>query len=392
MRTDLAGTDVTAFSDITALTPNADDLGEQIGNATLVLEEESDLGATLAREPRFKDEVRIYDDDTVTLRFGGYVSSVASISRPGLRRAWRITCQDWNVRTLEVTTGSLDRSAITTNDRQHVIAMFTDAMNAQTFGAGSGLADAIYTANAPDWTGIQATAFLYGRDWSYVSLKAAMDRLTEIVPGVAWRIGVDKIVRYGLLRGDPAAFDLHTTPGSEATLEPAEEWFEEVRVAGHINKARRGGTGAAEETFFDEVSYQRTGHLILDAGYKNDETVPATDLRRRTYAEGKQRRIRRTATAKVTRSGLRAGQVIYVANERVGTHRNIDHAAPMVNVFRIAGRTRTGKMAQGARGRFLIQKVERKPLGAGLHEYALQLGDAKRDMPTQLAVLSGAIT
>ena len=391
MRTDLAGTDVTDFADIAALTPNADDLGEQIGNATIVLEEESDLGAVLAREPRHKDEVRIYDDDTVTLRFGGYVSSIASLSRPGLRRAWRVTCQDWNVRTLETATGSLNRAAVTTNDRQHVIAIFTDALFAQTFAAGTGLAEAIYTANAPDWTGIQATAFLYGKDWSYMTTKQAMDSLTAIVPGVSWRIDVDKIVRYGLLRGTPAPFDLHTDP-EYAYLEGYEDWTEEVRTAGHFNKARRGGEGAAEQTFFDEVSYQRSGHLIIDSAYRNDETVPASDLRRRTYAEGKLARIRRTATTTITEPGVKAGQVIYVANQRLGTHRNIDHAAPMVNPLRIMGRSRSGRLAQGARGRFLVQKVERKPLGAGLHEYRLQLGDAKRDLPTQLAVLSGAQT
>lgn len=619
MKVVIAGVDVTDFSDITQLTPNDDDLGEQLGTANITLEEESDLGALLAREPRYKDAVEIYDDDVVTLRLGGYLATRSTLPRPGLRRAWGCSVQDYNVRTLEAATGSLNRIAITTNDRQHVIAIFTDAFSGQTFGAGTALADAIWTANeAAGWPYVQATAFLYGKDWSYMSAKAAMDSLTEMVPNVSWRIGPDRILKYGLLRGERAPFDLHTAPGGAldyanevladaplaywrlgeaagsptaldasgngrdatynntptlavpggsddgdtavrfdgvnedattavfnyaladpnrctieaivrttvahsgtnrdtaysandagaqpqlelggnggsnkvcviipgvfiaqtfaealppdgrdhhivytrrgvgatheiwvdgvslaleisgvngftnggsakrigsrtvaaqffdgvidevafygadlpaeriaahyAAMDPSrlrayEDWTEEERTVGHVNKMRRGGAGAAEETFFDEVSYQRTGHLIIDEPYADDPDADASDLRRRTYAEGKGLRIRRTASTVITAGGVKAGQVIYVANQRLGNHRNIDHGAPMVNGMKIMGRTRSGKMAQGARGRFLVQRVSRRPLGAGQHEYTLQLGDAKRDFATQLAVLSGS--
>ncbi len=377
---------VTTSADLSVLVPEDSDLAQQIGTATVTLEW-SDAAPIAGNVPSERDEIAIYADDDVTLMFGGYVAIATELSRPGLRRAVRLDCQDWNVRMFEEPTGSHDKSAVTDTDRNFVIALFKEALMNQTFNGGTGITDPIITANeAIGWSGVQATAVIVGLDWSYTLLSNAIDRLRDIVPNVWLRIRPDKIVEYGDLRV-AAPFALHTTPDNVLTFAYS-GYHEQWRIAGHFNKARRGGESTSEETFFDEVSYAELGRII-ESPYRDDPEVLSTDLRRRTYAEGARARRRLTADLITEKSGLRAGMEVDVVHEVRGSS---GMNAPMLTLGpwdALIGTSIYGGDLAGERGRFLVQKVTTKPLGNNRFEYAVQLGDNLRDLPTALAVLSG---
>lgn len=352
------------------------DLGQAVTVAEFIVEE--DHTGAIPKVPKEGHEVQIYDDDNTTLLFGGFVRELEELQR-AVVRAWRCVCASYAIRAFETATGSLNKAGAIDTDRNFVIAIFRDALKGQSFGVGTGIDDAIITANeAVGWSGVQGTAAVSGSDWSYMTPSAALDLLTKSVPNVSWRIGGDKLLRYGLFR-DLAPFAVSTSP-TVSGLKAMEQYRERTILTGHRNKMRRGGTGTAEETAVDEVSYARYGKIFEDP-YKNDDGVPASDLRRRTYAELRSRRIRRVVSFRVRDKGLEAGQLIDVVNERIGSG-TIPAAHPALDL--IHARSTSGRIA-GERGRFLIQKVTARIEGPQAYAYDVQCGDAYRDLAVELA-------
>jgi hypothetical protein len=167
--------------------------------------------------------------------------------------------------------------------------------------------------------------------------------------------------------------------------------YRETEISGgHRNKMRRGGTGAAEETAFDEVSYALY-RRILDDPYVNDETIPAGVLRQMTYAELRAHRVRRVANATTNTPGLRAGMVVELANARLGAVGMVDPLKPQgwyPDTFLAVPLRSPDGLAKNHRGRRVIQKVSPATLEDGTIEYALQLGDAMPDLPTALTIIA----
>ena len=374
MKITVNAVDVTLRVDFSTLTPLDSDIA-RIATASFVLEDpKRDLASI--QVPRLYHEVLIYDDDNVTLLFGGFINTLTDIEMHPVGRAWRLAVQDYAVRLAQTATGSLNKTGIIDSDRNFVIAIVRDALKAQSF-SGSTIDDAIITANEPDWPGVQFSAFLSGLDWSYKSPKSALEQLIRYVPNVYLSIGPDKIVTYGLRR-TLAAFSVSSSPNS-STLFAFEDYTEETVVSDHVNKMRRGGAAASEVTAIDEVSWSRFGR-ILDAGYVNDTSIPAADLKRRAYAELRTRRVKRRASFVVRQKGLKAGFLIDTIVGRLGAG---TRPAPLAFMECAIGRSASGTLA-GERNRWLITGVKTRLTGNRTYAYSVSVGDSQADFPIQL--------
>jgi hypothetical protein len=373
------GTDVSAWTDALDFSPSDSDLGQQIGlmNCRIL-----DKAAICPKVPAWGMSAELYDDDAVTLLFAGRVARVMETPRV-VKRSWKVDIQDHNARLFETATGSLNKTGVVDSDRNFVIAIMRDAMKAQSFGRGTGIDDPIITANEPDWPGVKATVFLTGLDWSYMSPKNAADNLMKYASGNYLRIRPDKILEYAPLGETLAPFALHSAPDG-VDLVGVEGWVEIDELGEYRNKMRRGGAGGSTVTAFDEASYAQMGR-ICDDPYKNDPNVPAGELEKRTYAELRTHAARRLARGRVYVKGAKAGQAIDAVNTRVGT---INNFGPYPEVFSLAAPSKTAKLDDGYRGRFLIQKVATVPLGHGKFAYELELGSYERDLMSALATLA----
>lgn len=376
MKITVNAVDVTLRVDFRTLTPLDSDIS-RIATASFVLEDPTrSLAST--QVPQLWHEVLIYDDDNVTLLFGGFVNTLTQRDdqENPVGRSWSLDCQGYGVRLTQTATGSLNKVGVTDTDRNFVIAILRDGLKAQTFG-GNTIDDAIATANEPDWPGVQFTAFLSGLDWSYMSPQNAIQNLQKYVPNVYLTVGPDKVVTYGLLR-TLAAFSVSSAPNN-TTLFGFEHYVEETVVSDHVNKMRRGGAAASEVTAIDETSMARFGR-ILDAGYKNDTAVPAGDLQRRAYAELRTHRIKRRASFQVRQKGLKAGTIIDAVVSRLGPG---TYPAPLAIMNAAIARSATGALA-GERNRWLISKVKTTPLGNRQYAYDVSVGDVAVDFPIQI--------
>lgn len=367
--------DMTLRVDFRTLTPIDSDIA-QVTTASFVLEDpKKDLAST--QVPRLQNEVLIYDDDNTTLLFGGFINTITDLEMHPVGRAWKLDCQDYSVRLTQSATGSLNKTGVVDSDRNFIIAIMRDGLKAQTF-LGNSIDDVIITANEPDWPGVQFTAFMSGLDWSYMTPKNAVDNLKKYVPNVYLSIGPDKIVTYGLLR-TLAPFSISTSPNG-TTLRGFEGYTEEIVISDHRNKMRRGGAAASEVTAVDEVSWSTFGK-ILDDPYKNDSTIPASDLKRRTYAELRTKRVKRRSSFRVRDKGLKAGQLIDIVVNRLGSG---TRPAPLGFMECAIGRSVSGQIA-GERYRSLINKVQ-TVLEAGnrTYLYEVETGDVQTEFPIQL--------
>jgi hypothetical protein len=375
MKITVNAVDMTLRVDFRTLTPLDSDIS-QISTAAFILED-PDRTLVSTQVPRLYHEVQIFDDDNVTLLFGGYIYMVTETNDPEhpIGRAWAIDVQDYSVRLTQTATGSLNKVGFIDTDRNFIIAILRDALAAQTF-AGSTVDDSIITANEPDWPGVQFTAFMSGLDWSYMSPTRALGNLYTYVPNVFLTIGPDKIVNYGLRR-TLAAFSVSSTPNN-TTLYAFENYSEET-VGTAFNKMRRGGEAASEVTAIDEVSFSQTGR-VNDAGYVNDTTIPAADLQRRAYAELRTLRVKRRASFRVRQKGLKAGTLIDAVVGRVGAG---TRPAPLGFMECAIGRSVPGTLA-GERARWLITSVKTAPLGNRQYAYDVKVGDVQKDFPVQL--------
>lgn len=380
MKVTLNAVDVTLRVDFRTLTPLDSDL-TQVPTASFVLEDPTKT-LTTSQEPRLWHEVVVYDDDNTTVLFGGYVNAISELEMHPVGRAWRLNVQGYMVRTLETATGSLNKSGLTDSDRNFIIAIFRDALQSQTF-AGSTIDDAILTANeAVSWSGVQFVAYMSGLDWSYQTPSDAMTNLLKYVPNVYWSIGADKLVNYGL-QHTLAPFALSTSPNGTTTV-GFEQYSEQTLIKDHKNKMRRGGAAASEVTATDETSFARFGR-ILDSPYANDTAVPSTDLKRRTYAELKSKRTRRTINARVHDKGLASGQLVDIVNARVGSG---TRPAVLCIMDMAIARSVSGAIA-GERGRMVITKVRTVPLGNRKYAYDVEAGDLVQDFALTLPAEAG---
>jgi len=369
----VGGTQMIGRVDYERITPLDSNIGA-IPSASVVVEDPTKSLSAITL-PRIFHDTQIYEDDTVTLQFGGYVNTITELPLHPVGRAWSLACQGYGARLLETATGSLNKTGLLDSDRNFVINILEDALKSQTFG-GNTIDDAIIAANV-GWPGIAHTAFISGLDWSYMTPSNAIGNLQQYVPNVYLSVGKDRVVTYGLMR-TLAPFALHSSPNG-TTLRGFSDYVEEEDIYQHKNKMRRGGAAASEVTATDEMSWAKFGR-ILDDAYRNDSTIPASDLRRRTYAELRRHRTRRHVNFTVRDKGLEAGMLVDVVNTRVGPG---TRPGVMFEVDELISRSVSGALA-GERGRLLVTKVKTTPLGNMNYSYAVEAGDVVTDFALQL--------
>lgn len=400
MKTLINAVDVSDWCTHELFNPADSDLAQQIASSIFSVEEVD--GVTVPLVPKRGMTVKHYADDGVTLLFNGFAREVEA-QHADSGRAWQVACQDQNVRTFEAQIGTLNTYVATQdNDRNMVIAIFRAGLKQQRLSPSSpAIDDAIITANEPNWPNVRGTAFLSGIDFSNLTVKAAMDKLTAAVPNVYWSIGADGTVSYGLRR-TLAPFALSTSPdgatsAADNLLGRYKDFVDRIITGDHRNSLAYTGAGPTTVTASDEVSYAVHGRILAATPVTNT-SVPAALVKQYAYATLRTKRERRLLKATAMKAGLSAGQIIDVVNERLGDG---SRPAPWLDLFfsPIAGRSASGQLAKGNgyRGRVLIQKVTTVPVGggaagSGLLEYALECGDNIRDASTALAVLAGAGT
>lgn len=382
------GYDVSNFLDRErGFEPPSGDLGGMIEQVTIPL---TDTDATIGIVPREGLEVQLYDQ-VAALAWGGWISQPIAAPPSGVR-AWSLPCQSWAARFAESSTGSLNKVGITDNDRNFIIAAIRDGLKAQTFFADTvGIDDAIIAANEPDWNYVKGTAILAGADWSYKPLLEVLRDIMARVPGVYLRIRPDKMVEYGL-PGTVAPFTISSLPsyskirsGVRAEI-VKDSYREETITAGHFNKVRLGGAGAAEATAFDPVSYGKY-RRIRTAPYENNEDIPAGDVNRAAYAKLAKLGERKIITAGITDDGVEPGMLVPVVADELGC---IDDFGWSVDTgWAIYIGTSFQEPAAGWRGEFLVQKVKPAFIAPGVYGYELELGAYQPDFDRALATQIG---
>lgn len=382
---DAVEVEVTGYEDRDAgFATDASDLEENVGIADVMLSDVPSGAIPQLRDPELAHgfPLRILDDDNVTTIFRGRIDEVTLQAKTG-RLDWRILAADENTRALEAEVGSLDRSAVTDTDRNHVIAAFRAALTAQAWGVGT-VTDAIIPANEPDWTGVKATTSFAGRNWSYQGLKQVIDSMRDFAPDARWRIrSSDRLVEYGPVGATEAPFvvgDFLRANGTTVRQIEDDTYRERWMMAGHRNKYRQGGAAASEATATDEASYARIGR-VLDAGYKNDTAIPAGDVRRIAYATLAAKRRRRTFFFTVRDKGLVAGQALAIVNS---TAPAAWRAPWPESLFPVMARSDSGVLSD-MRGWVIVQKVKPSVVGVQQYSYEVEAGDYIRDLPTVIS-------
>ena len=339
-------------------------------------------------------EVRV-DDATPATIFGGWVSGPIT-EVPGPRvPSFVLYCQPWAARLAESSTGSLNKTGLQDVDRNFVIAAFADALAAAALavGADPGVDDPIYAANvAAGWSGVQGTAFLYGTDWSYRTLLSVMQDLIKRVPGTSFRIRPDKILEYGVF-ATPAPIalaswiDADLMPAGKYAVIDADSYEEETLSAGHFNKVRLGGLGAAEDTAYDTVSIGRYGR-VMRAPYQNDENIAAADVTRAAYAKLASLGTRRVVRVKSTNEldALEPGMLVPVLVTDVGC---LDDEGWAPNVAEVYLGSPLQEPATGYRGELMVQKVTPTRTSPDTQRYEVELGAYVSDFDHALAARIG---
>jgi hypothetical protein len=386
-REDVAFTDFSDWVDAAGYDPPAADLKGAITTARIRL---IDTDGTIPFEPVAGVEVQL-EDATPEIVFGGW-NAAPVLDVPGVRvPAWSFTAQGWAARLVENSTGSLNKSGLLDTDRNFVIAMFEDALGAasQQFGTDNvGTADAIVAANAAvGWEGVQGTTFIYGTDWSYRTLLDVLQDLIDRVPGVSLRIRPDKIVEYGVF-ATPAPIVLASVldsvlmnPANVVEIDAA-SYTEEVLAAGHFNKVRLVGIGAAEATAYDQTSIGRLG--VRSAPYVNDENLAAADVERAAYAKLASLAPRRIAKVLTTndQDAIEPGMLVAVLESDV---RCFEDEGWYVDPSEVYLGTPLMEPAAGYRGELLVQKVTPTWIAPDVQRYEIELGAYVADFDRALA-------
>jgi hypothetical protein len=401
---DVALTDFTPWVDRengAGYKPPSSDLHGVITQAVMrFVNPEGDPDGPIPYEPQEGHEFVLRDALAQDI-FGGYIASPV-ISVPGPRvPAWEITATSHAGRLAEQATGSLNKAGILDSDRNFAIAIVRDclAAAAQTYGTDAvGTDDPVVAANeAVGWSGVRHTAFIYGTDWSYRQGLNAIQDLMKRVPGTSFRIRPDRIVEYGVF-ATPAPVALAAVP--DAILMPAanvieidaDSYQEEVMNAGHFNKVRLGGFGAAEHTAYDTTSIGLLGR-VMATPYENDETIPADDIERSAYAklaEFKRRRVARAITTNDV-DALEPGMLVPVLVSDLGCAGDEGWSAPMEHEGYIG--TPLQEPASGHRGELIVQKVTPTFIAPGVQAYEIELGDYIADFDRAVAErIGGEVT
>lgn len=359
-----------------------------------------DPDGTIPYEPQegFEFELR---DATPAAIFGGYIASPV-INVPGPRvPAWDVTATSWASRLAETATGSYNKAAVLDSDRNFAIGIVKDCLAgaAMAYGSdGTGTDDPIVTANeAVGWSGVRHTAFVYGTDWSYRQGLNALQDLMKRVPGTSLRIRPDRILEYGVF-ATPAPVALAAVPDailmdpSDVIEIDADSYQEEIMNAGHYNKVRLGGFGAAEATAYDTTSIGVMGR-VMATPYENDESIPAADIVRAAYAklaEFPRRRVARAITTNAV-DALEPGMLVPVLVSDLGCFADEGWSAPMEHEGYLG--TPLLEPASGYRGEMLVQKVTPTFIAPGVQAYELELGDYIADFDRAVAErIGGEVT
>lgn len=172
----------------------------------------------------------------------------------------------------------------------------------------------------------------------------------------------------------------------------ADGYEDEVLAAGHYNKLRLGGAGAAEATAYDTVSIGRYGR-VRAAPYTNDENIAAADVLRSAYAKLETYAERRVVRVKTTHNvdSLEPGQVVPVLMSDVGCLNDEGWhptSTPSSLLDQYVG-TPWMEPAAGYRGELLVQKVTPSWVAPGVQSYDIELGSYIADFDRALAVRIG---
>lgn len=169
--------------------------------------------------------------------------------------------------------------------------------------------------------------------------------------------------------------------------------YKEQQITGDSrNMLKYTGAGGANATAFDEVGYAQMRGRILEAAPVTNTAAAAGIVRQLAYATLAAQRGKRIVKLTAFGPGYKAGQVVDIVNERLGRN---TIPAPFPDLLQVFGRSDSGKLSVGSRGRLLIQKVVRRPVasaspaGASRAEYDIEAGDNIKDYTTSLAIIGG---
>lgn len=386
---DAAFVDFSAWVDRDGYKPPSSDLNGMITTTAIRF---VDPDRTIPYEPYEGFEVELRDS-TPELVFGGYVASpVIRIPGPDVP-SWDVTATSWATRFAETATGSLNKVGVLDSDRNFAIAIIKDGLTAAALAFGTdatGADDPIVAANeAVGWSGVRHTTFVYGGDWSYGQTMVRLRNLLDRVPGTSIRVRPDRIVEYGVF-ADPAPVALAAVPdavemsASKVIEIDAESYEEEIMNAGHYNKVRLGGFGAAEHTAYDTTSIGILGR-VMATPYENDEGIPAADVIRAAYAklaEFPRRRVVRCTTTNDA-SSLETGMLVPVLVSDKGCWLDEGWAPPLDHEGYLG--TPLGEPCSGYRGELLLQKITPTFIAPGVQAYELELGDYIADFDRAVA-------
>jgi hypothetical protein len=378
----IRGIDVTLWLDRERFRPGDLELKQPVSALSLPL---VDVDHTLPVDPIGGLEVGVYDD-AAALIFGGYIARPVAKPQTGAR-VWDLSCHDWNVRLQEAPTGALNQEGVLKSDREFVIMIVRSCLKGQSFGAMTGIDDAVITVNeAIGWSGVQGTAVIAGGDWSHMEGANALNDVIRRVPNVYVRIRPDKVLEYGI-PNERASIAFVSMPSSErvaaASIVEYHDYSEEELVGSHVNKLRRGGFGGAEVTARDDVSYGRFGRII-EGPFKDDDAVPASDLERLTYAELQALAVRRVIQLKTDDApSITPGQIVPVVCDQLGAY---ESDGPFLDMWSFDAPSPTREPVDAWRGEFVVQRVEREILGADRISYTVTLGDYVPEFVAGVAV------
>ena len=384
----LAAVDVSGWIDPDVeWTPPQGDIGGIVETASITL---VDPSGDIPLVPAYGQEA-LLKDVSAQLVFGGWLANPIDVPVTGVRR-WTLHFVSWAARLAETATGLLNKNGVVDTDRNFIIAVLRDGLQARSFGSDSvGIDDPILVANeAVNWEGIEETATLAGTDWSYRQTLDVVRDIIGRVPGASLRLRADKIVESGRRRRD-APFVLAAFP-SAARIAPGKVaeilagTYDEDRVtAGHFNRVRLGGLGAAEQIAYDQVSHGIFGRF-LDRPYENDESIAAVDLEREAYARLDLAKVRRVVRATITDDGIEVGQTVRVCFDEEGP---LDNDIPFFEQFGFASPTAEDEPVDAFRGEFVVQKVIPSRIAPTVQGYELELGDYLPELDRALSVKIG---
>jgi hypothetical protein len=393
--------DLSHYCTIDSIQPGDSAMGATIGTGSARLE---DWSGTIPKVPALGMEVKIYDEDGVTLIFGGQVSEMQLTNLAGRGRVWDLYIQDWNESLVNayVQTSSLTLHPSPWTDRDIVLDIIQNGLDRSTLSGTPTFTN--QTSDGTPWHPISVANGAFGArpwpkvkvnvvwnvgipfDWAAMTVKAALDKLASFVPGLYYRVGADKIFTWSVPGLSEAPFILSTSP--QGTLAYPFEAYAEVWIRGdHGNRTRFNSQYAFEEVSFAEAGGTAKG-AIRDIPYTSDASITTfNEIKQRAFAQLAHASRRRTITLTTRQPGLKVGMLLSIVNGNFGTGTKQTpgfHGAGFAPFAGIGGMSNSEQLSN-SRGTFVILKTRDTPLGNGAHKYEITCGDYVRDLGAVLA-------